>query len=153
MRGCTASISSAVLSSVRWIPAHPTPIPACVQSSGTPKGNPNAFVSELWSLRGQRMVALNARGPACFDTAYYTQVGWLPAEGWVCQFPALACAMLAARADPPASLLCPPLRAAQPRPREPGWVAAAALGALHAGGAVPLLQAQPRRAAGWRGRG
>lgn len=42
---------------------------------GAPQGNSNAFVSQQWQLRAQRMIYINARGPGCFDFEYYVQVG------------------------------------------------------------------------------
>ncbi|KAL4452719.1 hypothetical protein ABPG75_008381 [Micractinium tetrahymenae] len=43
------------------------------QTSGTPQGNSNAFVSDAWTLRAPRMVFANSRGPGCFDFDFYVQ--------------------------------------------------------------------------------
>lgn len=43
------------------------------QTSGTPQGNSNAFVSDAWTLRAPRMIYANSRGPGCFDFDFYVQ--------------------------------------------------------------------------------
>ncbi|KAI3432735.1 hypothetical protein D9Q98_004276 [Chlorella vulgaris] len=43
------------------------------QAAGAPQGNANAFTSQQWSLRVQRMMVQNSRGPGCFDFAYYVE--------------------------------------------------------------------------------
>lgn len=45
-----------------------------MQTVGAPLGNANEFVSKQWSLRAERMVYTNTRGPGCFDFEYYVQV-------------------------------------------------------------------------------
>jgi hypothetical protein len=47
---------------------------AMPQAAGAPQGNSNAFVGEQWSLRAQRMVFQNSRGPGCFDFDHYVKV-------------------------------------------------------------------------------
>lgn len=44
-----------------------------MQTSGSPQGNSNAFVSDAWTLRAPRMINANSRGPGCFDFDYYVQ--------------------------------------------------------------------------------
>lgn len=53
---------------------YPDPLHNPTQAISAPQGNANAFVSEQWSLRGQRMVYMNSRGPGCFDFGYYVKV-------------------------------------------------------------------------------
>lgn len=59
--------SRAVLSQLN---TQPRPAP---QTSGTPQGNSNAFVSDAWTLRAPRMIYANSRGPGCFDFGFYVQ--------------------------------------------------------------------------------
>jgi hypothetical protein len=56
------------------VSSFPPPLPT-TQAAGAPQGNANAFTSQQWSLRVQRMMVQNSRGPGCFDFAYYVEVG------------------------------------------------------------------------------
>lgn len=55
--------------------APPTPLPPpSSQADKVVEVNANALSADPWTTRAEDLVAMNARGPGCFDFRFYTEV-------------------------------------------------------------------------------